>query len=138
MPHTAVVICRKGFTLIELLSVIVIIGILAAIAVPNYTSYMARSREKAAETAIAEARSRLSLAYARYLLENGDKPATMNVFLNTTVSSSIGLSGNTLDLGSDFTVTLTHNSTAAAITVSEVKGVTLDTSQTGTWTLPDS
>jgi prepilin-type N-terminal cleavage/methylation domain-containing protein len=138
MQQAAVLKTPKGFTLIEVLSVVVIIGILAAIAVPNYRNYLVKSREKAAESAIAEARSRLSLAYARYLLENGDKPATMGVFLNTTVSGNIGLSGNSLDLGNDFTVTLTHNSTAAAITVSQVKGVTLDTNQTGTWTLPDS
>jgi type IV pilus assembly protein PilE len=48
---------KKGITLIELLITIVIVGILAAIAIPSYSNYMLRARRADAKTALEQFRA---------------------------------------------------------------------------------
>ena len=54
----------SGFTLIELMVVMVIIGILLAIAVPSYRDYLIRSRIVEATSGLADLRVRMEQYYA--------------------------------------------------------------------------
>jgi len=135
MPRIPVLNKWKGFTLIEVVSVVVIIGILAAVAIPTYNNHIARSREKAAEAAIAEVKSRLSLGYAQYLLKNSEKPTTIGQIAN--LSGLPTSSGIVQDID-NYTVTVSgQDGDEATITVSAVKGIAVDVDPV-TWKIPEN
>jgi len=55
---------EKGFTLIELLIVVAIIGILAAIAIPQFASYRAKAFDAASQSDLRTIRTTLEGWYA--------------------------------------------------------------------------
>ncbi len=64
---------KKGFTLIELVIVLILIGIVAAIAVPKFIDLQTEAKKNAVKGALASVRSAINIYYAKNAFSGNPK-----------------------------------------------------------------
>ena len=133
MERKPVLRSEKGFTLIEIISVLVLIGILAAVAVPKFINLQADARDKAAEAAVSEGIAQVNLISARYILRTSTVPLALADLTGLATDPLV----DPYDAG-DFTVDFSDGAAGEiTITVAGVAGTNVEgATATGTAYLP--
>jgi len=81
---------QRGFTLIELLIVVAILGVIAAVVIPNVTAFMGSAAVNAANTEVQNLRTAALGYYADHAADTNPWPADQDAVADYVVGDIVG------------------------------------------------
>ena len=127
---------QKGFTLIELMIVVAIIGILAAIAIPQYQNYIAKSQVTRVMGELSSIKTTIEtcILEGRITPINTGAPTQTECLVGATASNILGASAQDLVPGLDVTIPETATETGSVVGRFGNNAATTIAGETLTWT----
>ncbi len=117
---------KSGFTLVELVIVIVVLGILAAVAIPKFLDFTTDAEKAACQGALGGSRSAIASFYAHSATPAGGGTATWPTLAEVTTANTVlaqAVPDNT------YSTSATKNAVIAGVT----KGTPVTAGTTGGW-----
>ena len=119
---------REGFTLIELLVVVIIIGILAAIAIPSFLGQRSKAQDASAKSLVRNAQSTMESYFVDSQSYTGATTTTLGAletnitWQGTIASTAVNEVGISVNAGGDGYTLMSKSSSGALYAISRAPG----------------